>query len=329
MKIGISLIVGLILFIAFSCTKENIQLDFQTIEIPAKGVVRAIDFVPGSEETNFHWIISGGDNGSAGFIITSNLEFTQFDLVADSLEWPVFDQIFNNNRFIFSAKHAEIYFGNLDLTHLSIHYPPEKYWINTLNKKALWQIEETPNMGLYMAGGGDIGKGLIFYSPNNGGYWIPYELENEMRSVSYQPPNTIWACGYGLLIKTHDFDSGWETVPFENEFFTGINFLNKNNAVLSTFDGKIYQTTNGGFKWNEVFKIKGLPDGLSINKIRFLTDQLVVAIGNGGFIAISHDGGNSWTSGSDFNGTNLYDMSYVDEWLYLVGNASVVYKLNL
>ncbi|RLD21679.1 MAG: hypothetical protein DRI54_08960 [Bacteroidetes bacterium] len=128
------------------------------------------------------------------------------------------------------------------------------------------------------------------------------------------------------MIKTHDFESGWETVPFENEFFTGIDFLNENNAVLSTFDGKIYQTTNGGFKWNEVFRIKGLSDGLSINKIKFLTDQLVVAIGNGGFIAISNDAGSTWKSGSDFNETNLYDMAYVDGWLYLVGNASVIYK---
>ena len=328
MKFKTSLIVGLIVLITFSCKKENIQLDFQTIEIPAKGVTRAIDFVQSSEETNYSWIISGGDNGSAGFIMTSDLGFTQFNLVADSLKWPVFDQIFNNDRFVFSAEQGRIYFGNSELTRLNIHYAPEDYWVNTLNEKALWQIEETPNMGLYMAGGGDIGKGLIFYSPNNGGYWIPYELENEMRSVGYQPPNTIWACGYGLLIKTHDFESGWETVPFENEFFTGIDFLNENNAVLSTFDGKIYQTINGE-NWTEVFRIKGLSDGLSINKIKYLTDQLIVAIGNGGFIAISNDAGSTWKSGSDFNKTNLYDMAYVDEWLYLVGNASVIYKLSM
>ena len=54
-----------------------------------------------------------------------------------------------------------------------------------------------------------------------------------------------------------------------------------------------------------------------------------MAIGNGGFIALSFDGGNNWKSGSEFNETNLYDMAYVDGWLYLVGNASVVYKLNL
>ena len=328
MKLKISLIVGLITSIIFSCKKDNIQLDFQTIEIPAKGVVRAIDFVTGSQETNYSWIISGGDKDSDGFIMTSDIGFTQFNIVADSLKWPVFDQIFNNNRYVFSAEQGRIYFGNKDLTHLNIHYAPEIYWVNLLNEKALWQIEETPNMGLYMAGGGDIGKGLIFYSPNNGGYWIPYELENEMRSLSYQPPNTIWACGYGLLIKTHDFESGWETVPFENEFFSGIDFLNENIGVLSTFDGKIYQTLNGG-NWNEVFQIKGMSDGLSINKIRFLTEQIVVAIGNGGFIAISYDGGSNWKSGSDFNGTNLYDMDYVDESLYLVGNASAIYKLNL
>ena len=328
MRLKDSIKINLILLMFISCKKENIQLNYQSTEIPAMGAIHAIDLFTDSQVGDYNWVISGGDNGSTGFIMTSNLEFSEFEMVDDSLKWPVFDQIFYNNRFIFSAEHVEIYFGNSDLSALSTHSPPEEYWVNTLNKKALWQIEETPDMGLYMAGGGDIGKGLVFYSPNNGGYWIPYELENEMRSVAYQPPNTIWACGYGLLIKTHDFESGWETVPFENEFFTGVDFKNENRGVLSTFDGKIYMTSNGT-DWSEVFRIKGFSDGLSINKIGFLTDQLIVAIGNGGFIAISRDGGSTWKSGSDFNGTNLYDMAFLDEWLYLVGNASVVYKLNL
>lgn len=326
MKFKISLLVGLIVSITSSCKKENIQLDYQTIEIPAHGVIRAIDFA--TQASNYSWVISGGDNGSNGFIMTSDIGFTQFSLVADTLKWPVFDLLFYNNRIVFSAEHARIYFGNPNLTYINIHFAPKEYWVNTLNKKSLRQIEKTPNMGLYMAGGGDIGKGLVLYSPNEGDHWIPYELENEMRSVTYQPPNTVWACGYGLLIKTQDFESGWETVPFENEFFTGIDFLNENIGVLSTFEGKIYKTSNGG-QWNEVFRIKGLLDGLSINRIRFLTEQLVVAIGNGGFIAISNDAGSTWKSGNDFNGTNLYDMAFVDGWLYLVGNASVVYKTQL
>jgi hypothetical protein len=328
MRRNLLCLIGLVMLTIFSCKKENIQLEYQTIEIPVNGTIRAIDPVSDSLETDYNWVISGGDNGSSGYILTADHEFNQFELVADSLEWPVFDQIISNNRFVFSADHARIYYGNLNLTQLSIHNPQEGYWVKELNKKALWQIEATPNMGLNMVAGGGVGKGLVFYSPNNGSNWAPYLLNNEMRGVGYQPPNTIWACGYGLLIKTNDFESGWETVLFENEFFTGIDFMNEVIGVLSTFDGKIYRTSNGE-SWDEVFRIKGLSDGLSINKIRFLTKQLVVAIGNGGFIAISYDRGLTWKSGSDFNGTNLYDMAFLNDWLYLAGNAEAIYKLKI
>jgi len=315
------LIFALLLPTLFSCEKEKVPFNYQTVEIPADGVVRAIDFIDGQ------WVISGGNNGSTGFILTADPEFDHFSFVADTLQWPVHDQISRNNRFIFSADYGEIYFGSLDLSKINIHYPPEEFWVNTLNKKALWQIEETQEMGIYMAGGGGFGKGLILFSPNNGAHWKPYELNNEMRSVGFQPPNTIWACGYGLIIKTSDFDSGWEIVHFENKFFTGIDFFDKNSGLLSTFEGKIYRTSNGGNSWNEVSKIKGFSGGVSINKIRFLNDQLAIAIGNGGFLSISHDGGKSWKSGTDFNETNLYDMAFVDGWLYLVGSAPEVYKL--
>jgi hypothetical protein len=316
------LIIGLIFFFD-SCKKENYEVDYQAYTLPELGAFRTINYIDSG------WMLSGGNIGEEGFVIKSNIEFNDFKVVSDSLEWPVYDLIYYSNRYIYSADKAEIYFKKPGLPVIRPYYPPEEYWINTLNKKTLWQIEETPNMGLYIAGGGDYAKGVILYSFDKGKNWIPYELENEMRSVSFQPPNTIWSCGYGLLIKTHDFVSGWETVPFENEFFTGIDFFDANVGLLSTFKGKIYRTSDGGVHWNEVLKTKGITGGLSINKIRFLNKNLAVAIGNNGYIAVSSDSGNSWKTSSNFNEINLYDMAYIEGWLYLVGDASEVYKLLL
>ena len=312
-----------LLIILGSCQKDNLNLDYTTIQTPELGSINAINKIDSG------WIISGGNKGETGFILTSDNDLKHYKTITDSLQWPVYDQIYSDNRFVFSTDHAAVYTKKPELIYLQYYVSPEEFWVNTLNKKKLWQIEETPNMGNYIAGGGEYNKGLIYYSPVNEDYWMPYELNNEMRSVSYQPPNTIWACGYGLLIKTHDFISGWQIVPFKNEFYTGIDFLNENVGLLATFGGRIYRTSNGGEKWNEVSKIKGSPGRLSINKIRFINSTMAVAIGNGGYIAISNDGGLTWESGVKFNDTNLHDMAYFDGRLYLVGNTNEIFRILL
>lgn len=316
-------LIVLTLFILGSCEKDNIQLDYRAYSVPDLGDIRAINYI------NNQWVLAGGNKGSAGYILTADVSFENFKIFADSLEMPIYDQLFYNNRYIFSADKTNIYYADTGFQKINKYYPPEEYWVHTLNLKALWQILETPELGLYMACGGDYNKGIVYYLPNGENHWIPYELNNEIRSVGYQPPHTIWACGYGLLIKTHDFNSGWDIVDFKNKYFTGIEFLNEQVGLLATFDGEIYRTENGGNSWVEVSKIKGLSGGLSINKISFLNNHIAVAIGNGGYIAISYDAGFSWKTGSDFNGVNLNDMTFANGFLYLVGNKSEVYQLTL
>jgi hypothetical protein len=323
MKYYISILISGLILIFSSCNKEEFQIDYQTIQLPDLGVYNAINYIDSG------WILSGGNKGEKGFVLTTNLDFNEIDMLSDSVQDPVYDQVYCIDRFLFSSDRAAIYYKKNSFSGLRKYSPKEENWINTLNKKPLWQIEKTPNMGLYMAGGGGYEKGVILFSSDEGKNWIPYVLNNEMRSVSFQPPNTIWACGYGLLIKTNDFISGWEIVPFKNEFFTSIDFVDNNVGLISSFNGKIYQTTDGGGNWNEVFKIKGITGGTSINKISFINTNLAVAIGNNGHIAISYNGGKSWKTVSNFNETDLYDMIYINGWLYLVGNAPEVYKLLL
>jgi hypothetical protein len=323
MKFYISILISGLILIFSSCNKEDFEAEFQTYQLPELGAFNAINYIDSG------WMLSGGSMGEKGFVISMDLDFKVVEMVSDSLQWPVYDQVYYNDRFLFSSDRASIYYKEDNFSGLHKYYPNEENWISTLNQKILWQIEETPNMGLYMAGGGEYLKGLIFYSPDLGKNWIPYELDNEMRGVSFQPPNTVWACGYGRLLKTHDFNYGWEIVPFKNEFFTGIDFFDANTGLISTFEGKIYLTSDAGSHWNQVFKIKGITGELSINKISFLDDNLAVAIGNNGFIAVSYNRGKTWAAGNSFNETNLYDMAYIDGWLYLVGNAPEVYKLLL
>lgn len=303
-----------------SCKKETLDLQYETIALPLDMPARAVGIENGK------WLISGG-RGENGFILESKDDLKSIQIITDSLYYPVYDQIFidSTKRYIFSCTENEIYFSNQWFSNFWIYYPPEDYWVNTLNKTTLRQVLSTPGMGLYMAGGDGLSKGLIHHSPNRGKDWVPYEVDNEMRGLAFQPPHTVWACGYGLVIKTKNFDAGWENVPFANGFFTDIDFADNNTGIISTFSGKIYRTTDGGNNWNEVFSTGRMKPGLSINKIRFLGEGKAIAIGNGGFIAKSNDYGASWEWGISFGENDLYDVAFENFKLYLVGKNPVIY----
>lgn len=305
-----------------SCQSSFDEVEYETINLPMNGTVWSI------EKLNDSWFISGGNTGSNGFILRSDSNFSDFDVISDTLDWPVHDQIYQTNRYYFAADHIEVYSAPDELSKVWIYYPPERYWVNDLNKKTNWKIEQTPEKDLYIACGGGFNKGVIFHSPPDSPHWIPVEFDHEMRDVAYQSSGIVWGCGYGLLVKSTD-GSTWIDQGFYNRFFTSIDFWDDKNGVLATFDGIIYKTSDGGQNWEEVDRIKGFGGGLSINTMRYCSEKVVVAIGNGGYFNISTNGGLNWSKKQGFDSNNLYDFEYHQGTVYMVGEASVVYHVNL
>ena len=138
----------------------------------------------------------------------------------------------------FSADLSRVYQGT-SLNSIEIYYPDSAFWVNTLNKKALRDIEDGKSRGIYMAGGEGYTKGLIQYTINNGESWIPYELDNEMRCVAFQEPSIMWSGGYGLLLRSTSEGEDWEIRPFENTFITGLDFQGSDLGILSSYNGEI------------------------------------------------------------------------------------------
>jgi len=94
-----------------------------------------------------------------------------------------------------------------------------------------------------------------------------------------------WACGFGILLKTVDCGSHWESLPDPSGRLWGIQFQDTLNGWAIPDDGLTYHTTDGGSTWAEI------PSGVGtgLNKIDFVDRDHGWLAGGSGLI-LYYDG---------------------------------------
>jgi photosystem II stability/assembly factor-like uncharacterized protein len=142
----------------------------------------------------------------------------------------------------------------------------------------------------------------------NPAYWDTLSLDASgmiLNSVKAFDDGTIWLGGYvkstseDILCKSTDFGATWsfDTLGFTNKVGMVFGAKDANVALVGTWDGFIYRTTNGGTNWDSVYHFG---DGsLYINGIMFAGGDSVIAIGDaddsGLLVVKSFDAGATWT----------------------------------
>jgi photosystem II stability/assembly factor-like uncharacterized protein len=165
-------------------------------------------------------------------------------------------------------------------------------------------------------------RGLLLRTTDGGEHWnkveAPKDVSSNILAISRgKSSNQIWAVGpEGTIIHSADDGQTWEDLSLhKDETLNGVAFLDdKDGWVVGEF-GVIKRTTDGGHTWVESDKVVGLPkyvedvsdeeayhrgipelteQDLYLFQTVWTGPQTGYAVGTGGFVLQTVDGGATW-----------------------------------
>ncbi|MCB9183006.1 MAG: hypothetical protein H6591_03735 [Flavobacteriales bacterium] len=157
------------------------------------------------------------------------------------------------------------------------------------------------------------------------------------RSVHFANASTGYVGGYGSVHKTTDGGATWQATSLgsDPQLFTidlmGIHTLDANNAVAAgtnNADGNeaIVRTTDGGASWSLVHDAA---TGNELHDLWFASASIGYAVGDGGRILKSVNGGAAWTAQSSGTGQSLNGVYFTSPTTGMaVGNGVVLTTTN-
>ncbi|MCB0480736.1 MAG: T9SS type A sorting domain-containing protein [Flavobacteriales bacterium] len=114
------------------------------------------------------------------------------------------------------------------------------------------KLYRSPNGILYVSGQ----SGLVAHSKDFGLSWVKMGLPIKMSlvsvhfisdSVGYVSGGNSVSMDFGKVYRTRNGGQSWDHVsPVTNTFFTDVYFINDSVGYLTSHDGRIFKTTNGG-----------------------------------------------------------------------------------
>jgi len=183
----------------------------------------------------------------------------------------------------------------------------------------------THDMG-YIAGG----DGTILKTTDGGANWVQQVSGTiqDLISIRFVNPDTGYAVSSlstfmsGLILKTVDGGSAWDTVHVNTYGFLSVFPVNNDTVYAVGGNGTIVKTTDGGSSWST------LPNS-NINVLRsvvFLTADTGYAAGDAGTQLFTTDGGTSWIS-QGIQPSGVLGMYFpAHDTGYAVGTAGIILR---
>ncbi|OIP01857.1 MAG: hypothetical protein AUJ98_03115 [Bacteroidetes bacterium CG2_30_33_31] len=248
--------------------------------------------------------------------------------------WYQQAQLSTNNYSITSIEFSDSLNG-----FLTYNYVSDGYVYKTSNGGNTWQYDtsfagnklnalDIINGDVYVAG--VLGK--IYKRSSSTGIWALQTsgTSNELKDIQFVNSTTGYAVGVsGTLRKTVNSGSTWadpiisggNTNDYNSVYFTSAS----NGVIVGTqnyFQGFSMQTVSGGQYW-------GAPSNLAskLNKVCFSSANIGYAVGNGGVIYKTINGGGAWLLKTSGVSTQLWDVAFLNDTLgYVVGENGTILK---
>jgi len=175
-------------------------------------------------------------------------------------------------------------------------------------------------------------NGVILATSDGGLTWKPQNsgTSNYLMGVFFVNSQNGWAVGeFGTILHTRDGGAHWQAQQSGEAdlLLEGVRFLDEKRGFVVGEFGTILATSDGGTRWTSLLqKAEEILDIESLGKLRptlynldFQDDKIGVAVGVGGCILRSQDGGRTWKDVSSPTANHLYRVKFINGNMYAVG----------
>lgn len=168
---------------------------------------------------------------------------------------------------------------------------------------------------------------------NRGASWttiVPYLTNNNIEEMYFLDENTYWLVGYnnpgsnGWVRYTTDGGITFNTAltPQVNGYLTGVWFTSATTGYVTTFQGKIMKSTNGGATWTNNYMANSEP----LRRIKFYNANIGMAVGDNGTALLTTNAGASWTPMALGSSSNVNDVELVTNQLFVLAADDGIHR---
>lgn len=189
---------------------------------------------------------------------------------------------------------------------------------------------EVLSPGDWVAVGGVAFKEGVIYRIRDRQVVSVTEYPHELQWIEQAGDGSLFAGGYGLVVKSLDRGETWKALELSGDFFQDACFLRNGTGYMVGYAGGIWKTSDHGQHWKKIQRPGRLSRLPGLRAIEFQDESTGIVAGDAGLIWFSTDGGANWqeiegTPGS----TDWYDALIQDNKAWLCGSGASILELDL
>ncbi len=311
------------LFFFMSCKKDTTEISVETVPFPLKTDLFSAHFLDGQ-----NGFVCGGTKSESGYIFKTTDGGDSWEEVYSS-DKLLKDISFLNMEIGYACGDSILILKTEDggNSWFKMEYPwiPAPNYIMPLN-----HVEIVNDSMVYVTGGGEFAKGLVFRTRNRGWWWYFDLFENELSDSHFKTYDEGIFCGYGAMDKTADGGKSYQPIDIKGDFYTAMHFIDDNTGFACGYNGGIYKTTDGGDSWEKIHRTNFVGKRLHFNDITFMDAINGIIVGNNGVALVTKNGGDDWNEVSSFTDKNLLSVfSSMDGLVWITAQNGLLFKFKL
>lgn len=267
----------------WSCQKSTITPEKFVVQKIAPEYVTLYDIAVGA---NSEIIVVGGDSWYQGLVVERE---------EPDGDWSIKEM---GNKAILSITYDSIkkrfVAAGID-GHIFIRENSQNWqFVRTTNWDVIHGIK--PYDGRYVGvGGGGFGYGNFFNFDLEANVVSAQLFPRELRDIHVFNDGQMLACGFSDILKCNGTtEYTWQYQQQNYNYFSSLSFSNDSLGFVSSFNGKLFKTTNRGENWSEVKTIGNISESRESFNDVFVQPPYLIVVGDGGLIRLSKDDGETW-----------------------------------